>query len=133
MQNTSSSLFHRFLSTPLRSALKSNCSEKFNKILRTTPVTSLYLVKLSAAGPKWTKKNSDTIISLWFSEFFQSSFFSKCQKQPPEVFYKNSCFLKNLAIIAGKHPCWRFFFNKKRDFNTGVFLRILQNFQEHLF
>ena len=55
------------------------------------------------------------------------------QKQPPEVFYKRSCSQK-FAIFTGKHLCWSLSFNKrKRDSNTGVFLRILRNFQEHLF
>ena len=51
--------------------------------------------------------------------------------------------LKNFAIFAGKHLCRSVFLIKlqafksttllKRDSNTGVFLWILRNFQEHLF
>ena len=49
--------------------------------------------------------------------------------------------LKKLAKFTGVHLCQSLFFNKvagqqlylKRDPDTGVFLWILQNFQEHLF
>ena len=36
---------------------------------------------------------------------------SEIQKQPPEVFCKNTI-LKNIAIFAGKHLCWSLVFNK---------------------
>ena len=62
------------------------------------------------------------------------------QKQPPEVFYQKVV-LKNFATFTGKHLCWNLFLIKlqafrpdsKKDFNTGVFLWILRNFEEHLF
>ena len=51
--------------------------------------------------------------------------------------------IKNFAKFTGKHLCWDTFLIKlqalrpenllKRDSNTGVFLRNLQNFYEHLF
>ena len=51
--------------------------------------------------------------------------------------------LKNVAIFTEKHLCWDLFLIKlqdcraatllKRDANTIDFLRILQNFNEHLF
>ena len=51
--------------------------------------------------------------------------------------------LKKFAKFTGKHLCWSLFFRKvtgqkpatllKKDSNTGVFLLILRNFQEHLF
>ena len=66
----------------------------------------------------------------------------KLQKQPPEVFYKNTV-LKNFAIFTAKHLCWSSFLIKlqvfrptallKRDFNRGVFLWILWNFKKYLF
>ena len=59
-----------------------------------------------------------------------------------QMFFKIGV-LKNFAIFAGKHLCWSCFLMKlqawrsailfKRDSNTGVFLWILQNFQEQLF
>ena len=62
------------------------------------------------------------------------------QKQPPEVFHKKAV-LKNFATFTGKHLCWSLFLIKleafrsdsKRDSNIGLFLWILQNFEEHLF
>ena len=54
------------------------------------------------------------------------------------MFYKKTV-LKNLAIFTEKHLCWSLFLIKlrsatlfKRDSNTGFFLRILRNFEEHL-
>ena len=52
----------------------------------------------------------------------------------------NKVVLKIFAKFIGKHLFQSFFFNKvgpqlyqKRDSDTGVFLRTLQNFQEQLF
>ena len=50
----------------------------------------------------------------------------KFQKQPFADVIQNRV-LKNLAIFTGKHMCWRAALLKS-DFNTGVFLWILQNF-----
>ena len=57
------------------------------------------------------------------------------------MFYKKAV-LKNFALFKGKHLCWSLFWIKlqafrtatlfKRDFNTGVFLRILRNFLKTL-
>ena len=57
--------------------------------------------------------------------------------------YIKKAVLKNFAIFTWKHVCWSLFLIKlpdfrpatslERDSNTGVFLWILQNFQEHLF
>ena len=59
-----------------------------------------------------------------------------CQKQSPDVLYKKAVF-KDFARFAGKQLCWSLFLIElqalssatllKRDSNTGVFLRILQN------
>ena len=65
------------------------------------------------------------------------------KKQPPEVFYKKAV-LKNLAMFTTRKQLWcSLFLSKlhtlrpvallKRGSNTGVFLWILQNLQEHLF
>ena len=58
-----------------------------------------------------------------------------------QMFLKTG-FLKKFAIFAGKHLCWSYFLIKlqawrsaillKRDSNTGFFLWILLNFEEHL-
>ena len=53
------------------------------------------------------------------------------QKQPPVVFYEKAL-LKNFAIFTGKRLCWSPTLLKGIS-STGVFLAILQNFQEHLF
>ena len=67
------------------------------------------------------------------------------QKLPPEVFFKKAV-LKNFATFIEKQLCWSLFLIKlqtfrpatllKSDSNTGVFLRILWNyntyFEEHL-
>ena len=60
----------------------------------------------------------------------------------PEVFCKKGA-LRNFAKFTVKHLCQSLFFNKvaglrrqlywKRDSGTGLFLRILRNFEEHLF
>ena len=73
-------------------------------------------------------KNTCTFMFLWWN-----------QKQPSEMFYKKAV-LRNFAIFTGKHLCWSLFLIKlqafrpdsKRDSNTGVFLGILRNFEEHL-
>ena len=38
--------------------------------------------------------------------------FVEIQKQPPEVFHKESVF-KNFAKFAENNPCWILFFNKE--------------------
>ena len=55
------------------------------------------------------------------------------QKQPPEVFYKKRCSDK-FHKIHRKTPVSESFFNKVAGLRpgTGVFLRILRNFSEHL-
>ena len=60
----------------------------------------------------------------------------------PKIFCKKGA-LKNFAKFTRKHLCRNLFFNKdaglrpaflfKRDSDTGVFLWILRNFQEHIF
>ena len=58
------------------------------------------------------------------------------QKQPVEDVFQIGV-PKNFTILTGKHLCWSLFFIKiqaftsatllKRDYNTGVFLRVLRN------
>ena len=80
-----------------------------------------------------------------FTAINKGYFKSDCnpfKKQPPEVFYKKTV-LKSFTIFSGKQLCWSLFLIKlkvfrsatslKRDSNTGGFLWILRNFQEHLF
>ena len=76
---------------------------------------------------------------------------SKCEVFLLRIFvsssYHRRCFIKkavvkNFAIFPGKYWCWSHILIKlqpfklatalKRDSDTGVFLRILQNFYEHL-
>ena len=57
------------------------------------------------------------------------------RSSPSQMFFKTGV-LKNFVIFTRKHPCWSLSFNMvaglksllKGDFNTGVFLWILQNF-----
>ena len=67
----------------------------------------------------------------------------KCiRSSRPEAFCKKAV-LRNITKFSGKHLCQRLFFNKvtvlrpatllKKVSGTGVFLRILRNFQKHLF
>ena len=63
-----------------------------------------------------------------FQTFCQLTVWSSC----PKVLCEKGI-LKNFAIFAGKHLCWRLFLILfktflKRDSNTCVFLWILQNF-----
>ena len=74
--------------------------------------------------------------------FFIIIFRSSCM----QMFFKTGV-IRNFSLFTGKHLCWSLFLIKlqalqaatlfqpclKRDFNTGVFLRILQHFQEQLF
>ena len=67
---------------------------------------------------------------------------SKLRSSRPEVFCKKGA-LRNFAKFTEKHLCRSLVFNKiaglrpatllKRGSGTGVFLRILRNFEEHLF
>ena len=57
---------------------------------------------------------NDSTLDIFLEIFLSSSdqlFFKHRQKQPPEVFYKNS-FLKNFAKFTGKHLCPGLFFSK---------------------
>ena len=70
---------------------------------------------------------------------------SNAQKQPQDTFYKKSV-LKSFEMFPEKYLCRSLFLNKvaglsskainfikKRYTNTGVFLSILQNSEEHYF
>ena len=69
---------------------------------------------------------SPEIVPLWIASHKPRSVQQRCSRK--------KSVLKNFAIFTGKHQCWSIFLILlKRDSNTGVFLWILQNFQEHLF
>ena len=51
-----------------------------------------------------------------------SSHNQKCQKEPPEVFYKRSV-LKNFAKFTGKYLCQSLFFNKVAGLRPATLLK----------
>ena len=91
----------------------------FAKILELLTIFAKTLYHICLAGPK----NA----SVFYWEISRSS----C----PEVFCKKDI-LKNFTNVTGKHLRRNLFLNKNAGLwhsNTGVFLRILQNFWEQLF
>ena len=86
----------------------------------------------------------EQISVFWFQPLYRRKieiqFFFKSSRS--HVFFKIDS-MKNFAILTGKHLCWSLILIKfqtwrpasllKKDFNIGVFLWILQNFQEQLF
>ena len=46
-----------------------------------------------------------------YLDFKEHRFPEQLKKQPPEVFYKKSCF-KNFAVFTGKHLYWSLFLIK---------------------
>ena len=86
----------------------------------------------------------EQISVFWFQPLYRRKieiqFFFKSSRS--HVFFKIDA-MKNFAILTGKHLCWSLILIKfqtwrpesllKKDFNIGVFLWILQNFQEQLF
>ena len=93
------------------------------------------LVKKTLDHGIWTSDNM-LHVNLWVINHLTY------KKQPPKVVYKKAV-RKNFTMFMRKHLCWSVFSIKlqafrpitllKRESNTGYFLWILQNFQEHLF
>ena len=91
----------------------------------------------------WRKRKRKYIWKIFLSfdlRFPLPLSFESTYKQPPEVFYRKSCFLKIFAIFTGRHVCRNLFLMKlyasrpttllKRDSSTDVSLWILRNFTE---
>ena len=95
---------------------------------KTTEVLTVSLLNSFLSGPPYTW----WILTTW--NIVRSSH-QRC-------FVRNGA-IRNFAKFTGKHLCQSLFFNKvaslspatllKKDFGTGVFLWILQNFLEHFF
>ena len=91
------------------------------------------------------RSNRKWLLIIWAMSTYINYNKKFCMASPEAVVQRCSekkLLLKLLAEFTGKHLCWSLF-NKvsclqtcnfiKRDSNTGVFLWILRNFEEHLF
>ena len=83
------------------------------------------------------KRKCSLLFHDWFPVKFEfipiQHFFGMMRNRSSQWRCSVGGFLRNFAKFLGKHLCQSFRPKEKWDPDTGVFLWILQNFQEHLF